>query len=725
MSTSSRRAKWRHTDLILCALLLVSAAAFAMAYLRNIPHHNDGRDGLTPSHFGASVMLASGRGFVNPIGGAAAELDAFLAQQRNSFDPSTLPKNIQVIDDDPFAACHRYLFSAIGLVWRLAGISWDNLRILLVIFFCLTAAAAYGVFRLGMNPVLSAFFTACFMTSPALLDTFPYLRDFCKAFFFLLILFVLGKLLLTPLKRRALWILAALLGLVIGVGLGFRQDLLITLPPAFAVLLLGLPAGSIRDRVCACLLLALCFLLPAWPVLSVMRQQGPLSYHHIATGLATPCESALPVDPASYDRIYSPNDPVVHATYTSYAHRVQGVKESIPPWKRAAAQAAQGFVREVMRTFPADMLARGYAATLWALGISPAHVVWFEVGSPELVQRIIAWEAPVREWILPLMKYLVPTALLLLSLFSVRLALALFLLLLYFCGYTSLQFQARHCFHLAIVSFWFVGFLLDVPVKAVLSLRTKKARFSPREALHAVCRLLSFVAVGAFLVIVPLQAARAWQHRTVSAIADACRKAVCEPLPIEESNAAGKALFRLPGKESLALADLKTESIRLAPALAGQALPPFLALPAYACFATWPGWTKIKTNVALLLSLGHDPNTEYLMAEFLCDSQAIPIDLVFASNGPSDGFSQGVVARAAPFKESQHLRYFFPVYEYPAGAWQGRSIFQGIALLPQDRAKLKGLYRVKNLKDFRLLLNLSLTEDPADFRCFQPLSEIP
>lgn len=679
-----RPCRWggRGLEALAVLALVLGACALAAFHLRTLPPLTDGRDGLTPTHFGASVMLACGRGFVNPASSEIPALDDFLNGKSGAFAPSSLPQEVHTIGMDPFVGCHRYLFYVVGLLWRGLGISWEHLKVLNVLFYGVMAVLLYAMFRLGMNPVFSLVMSALFLVTPGPIDVLPYLRDFSKAIFIYGVVFLLGFLMRRPVTgRRLLW-MSLLLGTLIGLGLGFRQDMLIALPPALATLLLGVRAEDgwgIRRRILACLLLLLPFYALASPIFAVMRQEGPLSYHHIATGFASVCESGLPLEQASYQRMYAPDDAVVHAAYTSYAYRREGVDHPITPWGFEAATAARGYVLETMRTFPADMLLRGYAATLWALGMTPSDVYRhevspYEMSSVPLVRRLAIFELPVEQAVFRWMKFIVPMVLLLISLSNFRMALGVLLFTLYLCGYTSLQFQPRHNFHLGFVPFWFLGFILNAPLQTGLILiRQRGQSIAGRFKgvwLPALGRGLGFGALATLLLLGPLFAARAWQYRSAGAIREHCAQAPCEAMAVKQEPAGEDVLFRVeqdtPETIQMSSAPLPFSLSALGIVL----LPPFLsAATGEAFIAACSG----EALPALPAPSGPDLRSEYWVAEFASEGRQFDVKLAYDTDNPWDNFSRTLVLHPSQPQKMERLRYFFPVYEYRSGSQYGRN----------------------------------------------------
>src|SRR2546427_4547732 len=97
------------------------------------------------------------------------------------------------------------------------------------------------MFRLATNRLNAAAGVLILTVSPIQLRFLPQLRDYAKAPFILTLILILGLLVVRPFTRRSLLTLATAYGAVMGVGLGFRNDLLINVLPFIATVALFLP----------------------------------------------------------------------------------------------------------------------------------------------------------------------------------------------------------------------------------------------------------------------------------------------------------------------------------------------------------------------------------------------------------------------------------------------------------------------------------------------------
>jgi len=629
--------------------------------------------------FSAPLMVACGKGLVEPASLEAAGLNEFLEQSSMRFLPSELPQDFPTRQAPNWVQRHQYFLYTVGIAWRLFGISWNVLKVLLILFFCITVAIVYGLFRLGLNRFVSAIAAVLFMLSPVVLSQLPPVRDFCKAPFILGAILIMGYLTKTPLKLRALLALSMLLGVVQGIGLGFRHDVIICLPPSVLVLALCTfekPGVFLARRLTAIALMFASFLAAGWPVLSSYQSTGTPSTDLIM-GMATVCDDNIGLRRASYERVYTMHDSHVYAiTTNAYARHVGG---PIEPIFHESEPAGRHFLLEVAKTFPADLLTRAYAAVLFVIeGNGAASVFPF----------------PFRGYLGLCLACCAMVTLLLLSGHSLRLAWIAFLLSLYFCGYISLQFQFRHCFHLSFVAIWSVGFLVDKLVfatrevsKPAIRHKIKRILLSPRTAwTPPLRRMLQFGIGASALLLIPLYGVRAYQYYGVGRLVEEYASAGLEAAETEQRRLHDWVLFR-PTNRLAARSHVSTRS-------------------------DWPF------------------QNEYWVAEFAPTAGKRPFWLLYETEeGSAHDFSH--ILRRDPTdatSEEGETKYFFPVYEcsYTSGVpgWAGWTRFAGVALLKQHAADFRGFYRVTDLEPFPLLLNVCLPARTASFRRYQTLQFI-
>ncbi|HKF67186.1 MAG TPA: hypothetical protein VKB36_11665, partial [Vicinamibacterales bacterium] len=114
--------------------------------------------GFYQLYFEPGVMIACGKGFVVSDPQVPA-IGRFLREQTTTFNCNDIPPEAILMRAGGFPATARYLMTAVGWAWRMAGVSWRKLGPLVGLLFGVTVAAAYGIFRLGMGRVLAVLCT--------------------------------------------------------------------------------------------------------------------------------------------------------------------------------------------------------------------------------------------------------------------------------------------------------------------------------------------------------------------------------------------------------------------------------------------------------------------------------------------------------------------------------------------------------------------------------------
>ncbi len=685
-----RFARLLRSDLFVALALAWLAALTGMAYL--LSPGGDKLPTLPPYFCSSAVTLACGRGFVFPEPGSIPALNEFLDYRTQVFTPDQLPAEFPTWEHAVFRETHQYFLYLLGGVWWLFGIGWQTMKLLLAAFFVVSVLLVYGIFRLGMGRLLSVAGALIFMLSPLVLTALPMPRDLSKVPWLLAALLVMGVLVKCRWRRWPYLGISALLGLIIGIGLGFRQDLLICVPPALVVVLF-LARGAARLpvflRLAAAAALIACFYVPARPILQATERVGTLAYHNVMNGMAASSDEFMGVGPASYEVMYCINDNYSHAVRTSYVRRVLDFKGAIHNEGQAAAWAGRQFVFEVLRTLPADQIVRFLCAVKYFLGDAAVSLQIHATPGEPLVAHATRLLGPVAAHMKQFGVWYAAAAFVLMGFLDVRAAIGALFLLLFFTGYPVIQFQPRHVFHLVFAPYWLAGFLLHVLWRGLVSLRGAEARaLALQTLLHPrgwwrprVRNAAAFLATVAVLLAGPLGLATALQRGTVGKIVEQHAAAGLEELAIEQASLPdGPQVWRL--------------------------FKP-LDLP-----------KPVIDNPNMWVWLPHE---EYLVIELQGDLQDLPLRLVYTSSTGAVDFGRTVHPHFAA-SGADTVRYFFPVYEFLVdNPYLGTSAFQGVAL-PGERADVfRKLYRVTNSGDFRLLLNLALPQDRARFQPLQTL----
>lgn len=407
-------------------------------------------------NFGPAVMMTCGYGFTAPpFGSSPPSLFKFLHREVNTFACSDLPTPMptEVVS---WNGTWYYLYSTTSLVWRVTGISWTALDGLAATFGAFTLAALYGLFRLVSTRRIATAAALIVMLTPAHLDQLPMLRDYSKGPFVLLSVLTLAWLVMRPLSVRATIMLALVFGSIVGLGYGFRSDLVVMVPFGVAIILFFLP-GSLREHwhrnVAAAVAAALAFVVIGYPPLKG-QQTGGCQFHYSLLGLTTPLVNSMNLESPIYAFGDHFLDTFVDLKVGDYANRVmaQPVPNLCAP-EYDLASADMFF--KIVRTFPADLVVHAYGSvvTILKAGLAAPHIERLVGGIPlaasvaSRLDQVLAWFS----WLGPVVAV---AAIAVASGSSPRLGLALTAFVLFLCGYPAIEFESRHWFHLRFIPLW-------------------------------------------------------------------------------------------------------------------------------------------------------------------------------------------------------------------------------------------------------------------------------
>ena len=417
------------------------------------------------TNFEPAVMMACGRGFVtSPV--IPPALTDFLNLRRNEFDCALLPAAMtERALTSPANANWYYLYGAAAAVWKVTGVSWTALDVLVSGMSAVGTVLLYGLFRLVAGAGLAGLMAMLLTLSPANLTHLLSLRDYSKAPFVLGGVLILATLVMRPMRRTATLALAGGYGLVVGIGYGFRGDLAIMVPFGAAVAFLFLPGGLRRHagrNTLAMLVLLGAFLLSAWPILNALKLGG-CQYHFSLLGLTEPLTNELRLTPSIYRFGEHMTDTFADLKTGDYAARALGAPA--PRLCTAEYDTASGQLYfDLARTFPADFVVRAYASVLMILRVGlaiPAAMLPMApfADSPTLTgayRLASAITSPIS--VLGVLITLAALGVAWAS--SIRLGLAMTTFVLFLAGYPAIRFDERHWFHLRFIPWWAAALLM-------------------------------------------------------------------------------------------------------------------------------------------------------------------------------------------------------------------------------------------------------------------------
>ena len=606
--------------------------------------------------YSIAIMLLDGKGMVSAANADAPALQQFLQHTTATLNLDELPDDLATQPPDALQEVRAYLLVVIAAVWRVFGISWENLDLVSLLFHVLTVLAMYGLFRLILPRWLSALLAFVSITNTVLVSGMADLRDYSKTPFMVAIMALLGLALLKRHRRLHYLLLAAALGVLTGIGLGFRQDFIICVPATIAVLLLftRVEAGlAIRQRVFALVVYAVALVLTSLPVPWLYVEGGSEYPHNVVMGMTTLSDETMGVRPSSYERLALPYDLYVHIVPRYFYFRNIGplTGELRDP---ASMTPEKNFIWSMARAFPADAITRGFASTLTlirggvTMDILPVSIVALAGCAAALLYCLSR---------------------------SLAMAWGFTFLVLYFGGYPSLQFTVRHLYHYTPVAYWFGAITLYGGGRL---LWRRWRRKTPMEACTAeatkdwsIIRRRIYLYVGSIVLLglVPFAALIALQNRAMGHTIEQLDSVKLAPLTatseVREGVVHKRLTKALPGKYG----EGGTYGWR------GNYL-----------MASFEGVTR---DTALWIRY----TSAFAIADFSCPVRVMVKDL----GG-----------------EAFDVRYFFPVYEFSsfAGDRPMWGQFTGIVMRSELAQHFRGLYRVVNAFDLKHWLNISLPSNP-------------
>jgi hypothetical protein len=659
------------TDAAIGASLCAAALFVGLLYCRAFE-----RSGAAPEpwvkELSAAIAFACGHGYVDLGYEPTPAVAAFLAKRVDSLSCGDVPAAPAAPPN--FTQSHyRYMTLAVGATWRLLGVSWTSLAALFGVLYAVSAGALYGIFRLGVTRLTAAAAVAVLIASPLELRYLPQLRDYAKTPFILALVLVLGLLAMRPFGARRLLALAAVYGAVMGIGFGFRNDLLINIVPFVVTVALFLPVpllSQLRAKTAALVVCAALFVACSWPILTAYRS-GSNTGHVALLGLMTAFNGPLGVTPSVYDWGSPYDDGFVMKMVGAFAQRVHHAPAVVlsADYDRAAVE----YLARIARHWPADLATRAWASLLRILEL-PFQVRSYTTAIPPAIDpsgiaaRLYSvWDAIASR----LSGIGVPvTAIAVVGVAgsSVRAATFLVAALAYFGGYPALQFDPRHFFFLEFIPWIALALAWDGVRRGMVLWRdVRRGRQLPSDVVPGMRRAAAFAAalvlVGGGVMI----ALRTYQQHHVLALIERYVEQPAEALALTPEPAADGQVLLRPDKLSRA-PERRVRAEYLAIDIAGRNCNR-LVTPITLRYATTPGFTDISERIFVPPPSGADP-----------------------------------------------FRLFFPIY-YSEGAY-----FAGIEVPDHDVECIAGARRLQDLGALPLLVNLLLPPDWRQMPMYQTLT---
>lgn len=524
-------------EFIICALLLVVSSIISFSEITN--YRNLGyQPQFYQIYFEPAVSLACGKGFtvhnppilfrnlyqtylLNSPYNEDTPLYRFLSLKQEKLDCSELPTETNLQKDSPQRLWY-YLIASVGFLWKLTGISWATVDYLVSGLFALSIIFIYGIFRLGMGRIVALPFTLLICGSTLHLNFLPTLRDYAKAPFFLAIFLIMGYLIKTPIKASFLYLISSMLGLILGVGYGFRSDILVTFIPIVLLFLFFLPGPIFSDlykKLISLFILFSVFCIIALPIFTADLNTGSCEFDHSLQGLMTPFSKELKIGSSPiYEFGHHYNDFLSSALVATHGNNFLNLKldnyinPNISTFSYCTPNydlASFSLNRYLIALFPADILLRAYAAIKQILYLGFTDWPITQMNPDNIIHNIYKSTRPLFCYLKSCGIFLFMTTTFLLFLFQFRVAIFFFLSVIFFASYPAVQFDSRHYFHLEFISLWLVGFLL---YHLICFVQRKKSSFNfNKKFVKKSIMASSFILVFGFISLICLFIARKLQ----------------------------------------------------------------------------------------------------------------------------------------------------------------------------------------------------------------------
>ncbi len=439
-------------------------------------------------HFEPAVLKTCGYPFARIIPKQPEALYNFLHGKSQHFDCKELPKKFNVNKNVAVNAWYYMVYSVVQ-IWKIMGISWSAVNIIIALLLSISLMLAFALYRKVMNPYYALIGVIAFASLPPFYHQLLNFRDFGKIPFFLATFLILTHMITSKeLTWKKLLFLSLLLGVVIGIGYGFRHDIYITIPFVIVTFLFLLPiygkVSIIRNILMLMISLVILFAL-SLPLASKSAKIGSCFWHVPVVSQSHVVGTHLNIKPAIFNVGYTYLDEYAYVLASAKA------KHYIVPCSLAYDRITRDMYLNYFKTFPANFIVRAYKSII--LILRPYGLI--------LIGIALIWLVTI----------------------DLRYAISALLFVLYFFGYPSVYFIPRHY---AYLYFWFW-----LPIGAIFSFFTLKYQNKEkiimadfRQIRTTIKKIILFFAVTFILLSLLLWVTRFWQINNVKKIITAYQK---------------------------------------------------------------------------------------------------------------------------------------------------------------------------------------------------------
>ncbi len=721
-------------------LLLV--ALVAVSYMHVYQYHAENTPGARLfgkymlQFYAPAIFLAGGHGLSMGDVGTLPELEWFLSGESDAFDVGVLDDAIETAPLEPgYEYSFLYGIYALGLFWRLFNVSIQSYVLFTMLLAIVSGTLIYFLFRLFLRPVLSAIGAFLVISAPPVMVTSWLVRDLTKMPFIFGIVLASAILAKYNLTKRGVMLFTAALGLWLGIGFGFREDVLAYLP----MILVLFPLATIQScrnqlamKAAMMAMLVIVFFVASYPVSRNMTDDhvGQIGFTFIQ-GVSTEIEHNMDFGDSAYEILNDFDDPRVFAVINAHARRsgshacmanpnyaahkrMRGnhtVPLTIPFVSYTTGQvfghAANQLMYDIMLMFPADIVVRA----LWAIPQTIRKAWDVALMSSNHEPAFIALHARCQRYIgRHLYRHgvlYVLIALLIAVFLNVKTGLMAAIAVVWMCSYPSLLFDHRHFSHMIFLPILSALLIVSCLYSAVRNRQPGLGEAALRiKTLFRNIKPVYCVAVLALAVLgmAGIAGLYAWQYKQVVAYTE--------------------TLYALPTEEIAVTEHQEDGRVHLRPA------------------ETLPG----LKNASQLPS--GETAWDYVALRFDTYGDDIDIMIEYDKTRTIHDFSQEVTLHGIQDESAGAVTYYFPIYETnailsPATAQEARRMdgllslfynfdygyeaaihwergkFMGISLNEGDRDKFRGMYHVTNHDALPLLLHFQLPGQRDQLRYYK------
>ena len=451
---------------------------------------------------------------------ALPQWQAFMSRQLEYF-PCQALSDVPLVEIGVGWQQSEYFHRALGLWFQFRGPTIEGFISFQAAFHAATCSIAYLVFRLGLWRIVALAGAAAIASSSWHLTAVALPIEYAKAPWMLASVGLCGLVLRRDAQGQSLWASALALGLVSGIGIGFKADLMAAVPLALvttSIFVRRTPSGpSRRVLATSCVLAGVALGGGGVMWRTFQGEAGSVLAVQFLGGLDSATERMHAINPL-YDYGLAFDDSHITVLINSYAQRVLGATEPAYFFSRAMQHASVQLLSDIWTTFPGDLVLRVIASTLRIVQLN-GYGLPIAVGGLFLVfvkDLRVGWFIAVAT--------------------------------VYLSAYVSLVFQRRHFYHLEFISWGLAGVLVQTLCMSHRLLPSRLAREQWRLAARRVLAAALSLALIAVVAVAALVVARIYQQAAVlRLIEDYTRVPREERRVLRVDDSSGNALVSIDG----------------------------------------------------------------------------------------------------------------------------------------------------------------------------------